>query len=95
MFRSLETKWTTVNSSDFLPIAVLIENLESRFDVVHGALVLLHLPLHHAEELLELDAAGPVLVSLGHHLLQLVLRGLQSQGPHHGGQLLDGQDIDY
>ena len=33
--------------------------------------------------------------SIGHHLLQLVLRGLQSQGPHHGGQLLDGQDIDY
>ena len=70
------------------PVTILIKHFESRLHIFYGVLILLHLPLHHVEELIELDTARPVLVRLGHHLGELQLGGLQAQGLHHGGQFL-------
>ena len=55
-----------------------------------GLLVADHAPLHHLEELRELDGPVPVQVHLHHHVVELVLGGVLAHGPHHGQQLLGG-----
>ena len=49
-----------------------------------------HAPLHHLEELRELDGPVPVQVHLHHHVVELVLGGVLAHGAHHAQQLLGG-----
>jgi hypothetical protein len=70
-------------------VLVLVEHAE-RLPELLLRVAVLHPARHQVQELREVDGAVAVGVHLGDHVLQLRLRGVLAQGPHHGPQLLGG-----
>ncbi|CAH0371854.1 unnamed protein product, partial [Pelagomonas calceolata] len=66
---------------------VVVEEPEGLQDLL-AAVLLAHLRRHHLEELREVDRAGPVLVDVRDHLLDLLLLRLEAQRAHRHLQLL-------
>src|ERR1700753_3430223 len=68
-------------------VPVLVEDIKGLFNLLLTICVT-HLPSHVGQELQKVDGAVSVEINLVDHVLELSLRGVQSQGTHDSPKLL-------